>query len=166
MISKVLRSMIVLPLLFAAGTVAASADTTGTGSGMSITVPSSATLIARVAIPVTVQITCSAPDLSSFSIFNGPFVNSGGSVTVSQASGRGVNSAVGNINGPITCDNSAHSYNVSIVATAPFHLGQAAITGFATFNESFFGCRNLPPFGCRFFTFQDSASAQGPLTLQ
>ena len=165
MFSKILRSMIVVPLLLAAGTVAASADTTGTGSGMSITVPSSATLVARVAVPLTVQITCSAPSLSNYYVYYGPFVNSGSSFTVSQASGRGVNSASGSISGAIICDGASHSYDVSILASSPFHTGQAAITASASWGESFYGCLNVAPYGCNYFNLQDSASAQGALTI-
>ena len=165
MFSKILRSMIVVPLLIAAGTVAASADTTGTGSGMSITVPSSATLVARVAVPLTVQITCSAPNLSNYFVYNGPYISSGGSVTVSQASGKGVNNATGWINGALNCDGASHSYDVAILATSPFHPGQAAITGSASWNESFWGCLNVAPYGCNYFSFQNSASAQGALTI-
>lgn len=165
MITRLFGSMILLPALLAAGTVGASADTTGNGSGMSLTVPSSAALIARVAIPVTVQISCRPPDLSVYSIFNSPFVNSSGAVTVSQPSGRSVNSATGFVSGQIICDNTSHAYAVSILATAPFRTGQAAITGSASWTESFFGCLNVPPFGCNFFTFQNAVSAQGPLSL-
>ncbi len=164
MITKLLRSLAVVPLLVGLGTVAASADTTGTGTNMSMTVPSTATLIARVAVPVTVEITCTLPNLSQFFIFNGPFTFSNGSVTVSQASGTSVNNATGSI-GQITCDGTSHSYGVSILASAPLHPGAAAITGSASFTESFFGCLEVPPFGCNFFSFTDSASVLGPLTL-
>jgi hypothetical protein len=163
MFTKLARSVALVPLLIGLGTVSASADTTGTGPNMTMTVPSSATLIARVAIPVTVQITCSAPDLSQFSIFSGPFSNGSASVTVSQASGTGVNNATGSAQ--IVCDNQAHSYSVSILASAPFHHGAAAITASASWFEEFFGCLNVPPFGCNFFSFNDSASVQGPLSL-
>jgi hypothetical protein len=167
MFAKVLRSLAVLPLLLAASTAvaSASADTTGTGSGMSITLPNSATLIARVAVPVSAQITCSPPDLSNYNIYGGPYFYSNGSVTVSQASGRTVNSATGFVNGQIVCDNTAHSYDISVLASAPFHNGAAAITGSASWTEQFYGCLNVYPYGCNYFTFQNSASAQGALSL-
>lgn len=163
MIGKLARSLAVVPLLVGLGTVSASADTTGTGINMTVTVPSSATLIARVAIPVTVQINCSAPDLSPYFIFSGPFSNGSVSVTVSQAAGTSVNSATGSAQ--IVCDNQAHSYSVSILASAPFRRGAAAITASASWFEDFDGCLNVPPFGCNFFSFSDNASVQGPLSL-
>jgi len=162
--SKVIRSLVVVPVLVAMGTVAAAADTTGTGNNMTLTVPSSATLIARVAVPVTIQIQCTgALDTSTFYYLNGPFYNSGGTVTVSQASGRTVNSATGSVNQLIQCDGLSHSYQVSVLASAPFRTGQAAITSSASWSESVYGCSYV--LGCGYFSVQASASAQGPLTL-
>jgi len=164
MLSKVIRSLVVVPVLVAMGTVGAAADTTGTGNNMTLTVPSSATLIARVAVPVTIQIECTGGiDTSTFYYLNGPYYSSGASVTVSQPSGRTVNSATGTTNQAIQCDGASHSYQVSVLASAPFRTGQAAITSSANWSEYLYGCSYV--LGCGSFSAQASASAQGPLTL-
>ena len=164
MFSKVVRSLLVVPVLVVMGTVAAAADTTGTGNNMTLTVPSSATLIARVAVPVTIQIQCTGNiDTSTFYYFNGPYYNSNGTVTVSQPSGRTVNSATGGINQPIQCDGASHAYSVSVLASAPFRTVSAAITASASWAEYIYGCSYV--LGCGSFSVQASASAQGPLSL-
>jgi hypothetical protein len=164
MFSKVIRSLVVVPVLILVGTIGAAADSSGTGNNMTLTVPSAATLIARVAVPVTVKIQCTGGiDTSTFYYLNGPYYNSGASVTVSQASGRTVNSATGTTNQPILCDGAAHSYQVSVLANAPFRTGQAAITSSASWNEYVYGCSYV--LGCGSFQASASASAQGPLTL-
>jgi len=164
MLSKLIRSLLVVPILVALGTVAAAADTTGTGNNMTLTVPSSAKLIARVAVPVTIQIQCTGGiDTSTFYYLPGPYYNSNASVTISQASGRTVNSASGSVNQAIQCDGLSHSYSVSVLASAPLRTGQAAITSSATWFESVYGCSYV--LGCGYFSSQASASAQGPLAL-
>jgi hypothetical protein len=164
MFSKVLRSLVVVPVLVAMGTVAAAADTTGTGSNMTLTVPSSATLIAKVAVPVTIQIQCTGSiDLSSFYYIQGPYFSSNGAVTISQASGRTVNSATGYLSQSIACDGTTHSYPVSVLANAPFRNGQAAITASAGWSEYLWGCSYY--FGCNSFSVQANASVQGPISL-
>jgi len=166
MITKLLRSMFVLPLLLVYGMVGASADTTGTGSNMMITAPASATLTARVAMTVTVQVECSAPDLSQYTIFYPPtiFFNSG-TVFVSQASRTSVNRTMSGF-GPVTCDGTSYPYTVYLTAnTAPFHPGPAAIFATASWTEQWGGCLNVAPYTCSFLSVTDSASVQGPLTL-
>jgi hypothetical protein len=159
-----LRSLVVVPVLIALGTVAAAADTTGTGSNMTLTVPSSATLIARVAVPVTVQIQCTGSlDTSGFYYIQGPYFSSNASVTISQASGRTVNSATGYVNQTLVCDGTTHSYDVSVLASAPFRNGQAAITSSAGWTESLWGCSYF--LGCNYFSVQANASVQGPISL-
>lgn len=164
MFSKVIRSLVVVPVLLVMGTIGAAADTTGSGYNMTLTQPSSATLIARVAVPVTVQIQCTGSlDTSSFYYLNGPYYNSNGTVTVSQAQGRTVNSATGWINQAIVCDGASHSYQVSVLASSPFRNGQAAITSSASWSEWVYGCSYY--LGCGSFSVQASATAQGQLTL-
>lgn len=164
MVTKILRSLAAVPVLLVTTAVVAAADTTGTGYNMTLTVPSSATLIAKVAVPVTMQIACTGSlDTSSFYYINGPFYSSNASVTVSQSQGRTVNSATGSTNQPIVCDGAAHSYQISVIANAPFRTGQAAITGSANWSEYVYGCSYT--LGCGSFSVQANASAQGPLTL-
>jgi len=164
MLSKVIRSLFVVPVLLVMGTVAAAAATTGTGNNMTLTVPSSATLIARVAVPVTIQIQCTGGiDTSTFYYLQGPYYNSIGTVTVSQPAGQTVNSATGTVNQAILCDGASHSYQVSVLASAPFHTGQAAITSSASWSEFVYGCSYV--LGCGYFSAQAGASAQGPLAL-
>src|SRR2546423_6673136 len=127
MLSKVLRSTLVLPVLMVFGMVGASAATTDTGSNMTITVPSKATLTARVGVEVTVQVSCSAPDLSAYTLWYPAtvFYNSG-SVTVSQAAGNSVAHANAGF-GPITCDGNTYPYSLYMEAgSVPFHPGPAA----------------------------------------
>jgi hypothetical protein len=166
MITKFLRSMLVLPLLMVFGMVGASADTAATGSNMTITVPASTTLIARVAVAVTVQVKCTAPDLSQYTIFYPPtvFFNTG-TVTVSQAFGTSVNNARGEF-APVICDGNTDPYTVYLTATTvPFHPGPAAIFATASWTEQWGGCLNAAPYTCSYFSVTDSASVQGPLTL-
>jgi hypothetical protein len=164
MFSKVIRSLVVVPVLIVMGTIGAAADTTGTGYNMTLTVPSSATLIARVAVPVTIQIQCTGGiDTSTFYYLQGPYYNSGGSVTVSQPAGRTVNNATGTVNQAIVCDGASHAYQVSVLASAPFRSGQTAITSSASWSESVYGCSWV--LGCGYFSSQASATAQGQLTL-
>lgn len=164
MFTKILRSLAVVPVLLVMGTVVAAADTSGTGNNMTLTVPSSATLIAKVAVPVTIQITCTGGiDTSSFFYLQGPYYSTSATVTVSQPSGRTVNSATGSTYQPIQCDGALHSYQFSVLASAPFRNGQAAITGSANWSEYVYGCSYT--LGCGSFSAQASASVQGPLTL-
>jgi len=163
MFHKLLGSLVVVPVLLVMGAVAASADSSGTGYNMTITVPSSATLIARVAVPVTVQIACTGSvDTSGFWQVYGPYFSQGASVTISQPSGRSVNSATGFVNGPIACDGVTHSYQVSVLASAPFRNGQAAITASANWSEYGYGCGYM---GCNSFSASANATAQGALSL-
>jgi len=164
MFGKLLRSLVVVPVLVAMGTVGAAADTTGTGNNMTLTVPSSATLIARVAVPVTIDISCTGSiDTSTFYYLQGPYYYSSASVTVSQASGRAVNSATGYTNQTIQCDGVSHSYPISVLASTPFHNGQAAITSSANWSEYVYGCSYV--LGCGSFSAQANASAQAALSL-
>src|SRR4029077_14558091 len=106
----------------------ASADTTATGSNMTITVPASATLTARVGVAVTGQGKCTAPDLSQYTIFYPPtvFFNDGG-VFLSQAFGTSVNTVRGDF-GPVICDGNSYPYTIYFTPTThPFHPGPAAI---------------------------------------
>ncbi len=166
MITKFLRSLFILPLLMVFGMVGASADTSATGNNMTITVPSSATLTARVALAVSIQVQCVAED-SQYTNFFYPvtvFFNTG-TTTVLQASGTTVNRARADF-GPITCDGTTHTYTAYLAAgTAPFHPGPAAIFASATWFEQFGGCLISDPTNCGFFEFTNSASVQGPITL-
>ncbi len=164
MLHKLLRSFALVPVLLLATVVAAAADTTGTGNNMTLTVPSSATLIARAAVPVTVSVQCTGSiDTSSFYYLQGPYYNSTIAVTVSQPSGKSVNSATGFSSGPIACNGSTETFPVSIVASVPFHRGAAAITASAQWSESVWGCSYV--LGCGYFSVQANATAQGPLSL-
>jgi len=166
MIKKLIRSIVVLPLLMVFGMVGASADTTATGSNMTITVPASATLTARVDVAVTVQVKCTAPDLSQYTIFYPPtvFFNDGG-VFVSQAFGTSVNTVRGDF-GPVICDGNSYPYTIYFTPTThPFHPGPAAIYATATWTEQWGGCLNVAPYTCSFLSVTDNASVQGPITL-
>jgi hypothetical protein len=167
MLSKLLRSLAIVPALLVVTAVVAAADTTGTGNNMTITVPSSATLIARVAVPVTIQIQCTNTlDLTGISVYNGPYIYSSATVTVSQPAGRTVNSATGYTSQQIACDGATHSYQVSVLASAPFKNGAAAITSQANWSEYAYGCGYVNNnFFCGQFSAQANASAQGPLSL-
>jgi len=164
MLNKLLRSFALLPVLLLATAVAAAADTTGSGNNMTLTVPSSATLIARVAVPVTVSIQCTGSlDTSSFYYLQGPYYNSNVAVTVSQPSGKTVNSATGFAGVPINCDGTTQTLPVSVLASVPFHQGAAAITASAQWSESVYGCSYV--LGCGYFSVQANATAQGALSL-
>lgn len=163
---KLLRSIVVTVLLCALGTVSAAADTSATGTGMTITVPSTATVTARVAVSVNVGVQCTAPDLSQY-IITYPatvFFNTG-AVSISQAFGTRVNTAIAGF-GPIVCDGNSYTYPVLVVAgTAPWHAGPAAISASAEWTEEWGGCLVSDPTNCGFFMVTDSASVTGLVTM-
>jgi hypothetical protein len=112
--------------LFAMGSSSASAD-----PGMTVSVGSS-TLTARVLLTVPVVVVC-AP-LSDPNTFSDDV-----SVTVQEASGRSINTGMGEVAGGsgspfggggfLTCDGSTHNtVMVNIVPNAPFHGGPAIFT--------------------------------------
>lgn len=161
-----LLSLAAVPVMLLMGSVAASADTSGTGYNMTVTAPSSATLIAKVAIPVTIQIQCSGnfdPSTLGFWFYYPPYYSSNATVTVSQAAGRSVNSATGLVNQALVCDGISRPYSVSLLANAPFRNGQAAITVSASWSEFVSGYSFTS--GYTTVSASASASAQGPLTL-
>jgi len=169
MTSRILRSLLVtLGALALVGleTAGVSASTTGTGTNMTITVPSSASVTARVAVPLTVQVTCTAPDLSGY-IITYPatvFFNSGG-VSITQALGQSVTTAIAGF-GPVTCDGNTYSYSVLVVSgTSPFHGGKALVQASASWNEQWGGCLISDPTNCGFFSVTDSASVVGTISL-
>src|SRR2546421_1211292 len=87
MVKRFLLSPGVLPIMLLAAPVIASAETIGSGSGMTISIPSSVDVLARVAASVPVSISCNGFDQQS--AYNYGSLQ----VTLSQASGKTVNSA-------------------------------------------------------------------------
>lgn len=164
MIKRFLLSFAVLPCLLLAAPVLASADTSGTGSGMAITIPSSVNVIARVAADVSVSITCNPFD--STNLYGYP-QNGSVAVTLSQPSGQTVNSASGYLVQALTCDGTAHSYDVPVYFTKLFHGGAAALT--ATGFQSGYDLQQFCyPWGCyqQYVYVQEQATVLGAVQLQ
>jgi hypothetical protein len=95
------------------------------GATATFTMASTAKLIARTTLQISLTATCTLP---AGATFFGAFAD----VTVSQASGRVIVSAGGGSS--ITCDGTAQTFQVLAtppVGTAPFHGGPASATGSA-----------------------------------
>jgi hypothetical protein len=138
---------------------AASADS------MTLTLPGSAALSARINVMITLTIHCPAPPAGSVTLADGA------SVTVEQAAGTGV--ASGSLfildpapNLPFPCDGSTVQRTFSILASpsgAPFHGGPAIVSAFA-FAQ--YGIDLCPPFGCFSSTGSANASVVGTVLLK
>jgi hypothetical protein len=125
-----LLGALLFPALLALVPTGASAGGGGTGAtsqGMTLSVPATATVVNRLAIPVTVTATC-AP-LPNFQ---------GGNLAVGieEAAGSSIANGAGYLAG-LVCDNAPHDYVVTVTAFPngpPFHGGPAVMTvsGFAS----------------------------------
>jgi hypothetical protein len=103
------------------GTARAQGGTTVTST---ITVASTAQLIARTTVQISATVTCALPKGATF-------LDAGGGVQITQASGRVIVQAGGGF-APVTCDGTAQTFPVFATpppGSAPFHGGPATAIG-------------------------------------
>jgi hypothetical protein len=94
-------------------------------SGDTITLASTAKLIARTSVQISGTTTCSIPAGATL-------IEAGGDVTITQASGQVIVSAFGFISSPVICDGTARTFQATVTppaGSAPYHGGPAVAFG-------------------------------------